>query len=103
MTFDAGPPSYQPLHVPAIDLQTVLAQLLADLAAAVERPLQVQLINAPHQRQLLGARGHRLVAQPRAAAVKAIVEAHDGSACASSTPGRGSSFELTLPAVPPQQ
>jgi len=32
--------------------------------------------------------------------VQAIAEAHHGSARASSTPGRGSVFEVLLPAVP---
>src|SRR6188474_3064713 len=59
--------AHQPLHVLAVDDGPFEAQRFAQLAAPVERPLQMDLVDAQHQRQFLSAGAHRLVVQPRAA------------------------------------
>src|SRR5450432_920554 len=58
--------AHQPLHVLTVDDGPFDAQRFAKLAAAVERPLQMDLVDASHQRQLLRAGAYRLVVQPRA-------------------------------------
>src|SRR5258708_24873839 len=58
--------AHEPLHMLAVDLNAFVAQRLAQFAPAVERPLQVNLVNATHQAQLLGAGTDGLVVQPRA-------------------------------------
>jgi len=55
--------AHQPLDALAIDLAPLAPKGIGQLAAAVERVLQVQLVDSAHQRELLGARGLGLVVQ----------------------------------------
>jgi hypothetical protein len=73
---DAHAP-HQRAHVPAADLDALQAQQVAQHAAARERVLQVQLVDAPHQRQLglgdrLGVVVHRASADAQQLACRLI-------------------------------
>jgi hypothetical protein len=53
--------AHQPLDALAIDRMSLGLERHRHLSAAVERKLQVQLVDAPHQRELVVARRLRLV------------------------------------------
>jgi len=58
---------HQPLHAFAVDVVAFGPERLRQLATPVERPFEMQLADALHQRELLAARRIGLVVQARAA------------------------------------
>ena len=58
--------AHQALDPLAVDVVATAAQFDDHTSAAIERPLQVDPVNLPHQGQLAGVRRDRLVRQPRA-------------------------------------
>jgi len=58
---DEAHQAHQPLHTLAIHRVAALAQPLGHLAAAVDRPRRVQLVDEPHQRQIFLGRLLRLL------------------------------------------
>ena len=54
-------PPHQRAHVAAADFQTLLAEHVAQHATAGERVVQVQLVDAPHKKQIGVRDGARMV------------------------------------------
>ncbi len=64
--------AHETLHALSVCRASFGSQLVRDLSAPVERVLKVHLVDAPHQRELLGVRRHGLVVQSRTRQVEQL-------------------------------